>query len=55
MKEPKKAEKGECDICGCYSTRLIGGICQKAVCQRMLSENKPRIYKMVVDCKKNKT
>ena len=32
--------KGECDICGCYSTRLYMGICQKSVCNRYLEEGK---------------
>ena len=32
--------RGECDICGCYSTRLFEGICQKAVCNRYVDEGK---------------
>jgi len=40
MNEPEKENHGDCDICGEYSTMLVGGVCQKSVCQRHVEEGK---------------
>jgi len=42
-----RIKQGDCDVCGEYSVMLVGGICQKQVCNRRVEEGKAELQEQL--------